>query len=516
MKMVGPVASGFGIQFEETAAAVGFLSDAGIQASSAGTGLRRIMTQLAQNADELGISVFDAAGNMRPLADIIEDIEKVGLSSARAMEIFGDRGGPAMQVLLSRGSEALREMTGELSNAGGTAQRIADQQMQGLNGALQRLRSAFEELQIAIANSGLLDMATNLINRVAELTQRIGSLNPNILRLGVLIAGAAAAIGPLLLIGGKMVAMFGASIAMIGKLTAAIAFLTSPIGLVIVAIAALSAAILYIWVNWSAIVERISDWSWWKNMLIDMIQFFLDQNPFEHIIKAYNYLLRRMGRNEIKSPFQGMIDSLEALKDDTQQYEHQFASMADTIKTATDKARESISGMLSTGEATGFATATESALDRVGLAFESAADRVQAAIAKMGITTVEGAQRIPHSLRDMARQADEIGQALQSTMTNAAVSFAESFGQMIASAGKGESSFNNLLGMVADFASQLGRIIVGIGVAMLQLRPERIFTNPAGAIAAGAALIALGAGLRSCITACTGGRSGGGSAAVLA
>jgi len=204
MKFVGPVAKGFGVQFEETAAAVGFLSDAGLQASSAGTGLRRILTTLSREADKLGIEAYDSSGNMRSLADMIEQIETVGLSSARAMEIFGDRGGPAMQVLLSRGSESLREMTDELNNAGGTAQEIAEKQMEGLNGALLELKSAFEELQLAIADSGLIDFATDAVRAITSITQRLGDLHPVAMQTGLVLGGIGAAAGPAIWMMGSM------------------------------------------------------------------------------------------------------------------------------------------------------------------------------------------------------------------------------------------------------------------------------------------------------------------------
>jgi len=224
MKMVGPVASGFGVQFEETAAAVGFLSDAGMQASMAGTGLRRILTTLSREADKLGVEVYDSSGRMRSLADIMTDLERTGLSSARAMEIFGDRGGPAMQVLLSRGSDALREMTGELQDAGGTAERIAKQQMEGLNGALKELQSAFEELQLAIADAGLIDFGTDAVRVLARITQAMGDLHPMVTRMGVVMGGFLAIVGPgIYLMGGFVRALGALTVATGAQTTAQIA-----------------------------------------------------------------------------------------------------------------------------------------------------------------------------------------------------------------------------------------------------------------------------------------------------
>src|SRR5690554_924794 len=283
-------------------------------------------------------------------------------------------------------SERVAEAQRVLGNAFG----VAEAEAQGSRGQIIQLKNAVGDLMEVIG--GIVSEAIlPFVQRMRELAERLQEVDKSTIALGVAIAGVAASIGPTLFI--------------IGKLTAAIAFLTSPIGMVIAAIAALSAAILYIWVNWSAIVERISDWSWWKNMLIDMIQFFLDQNPFEHIIKAYNFLLRKMGRDEIQSPFQGMIDSLETLKDDTQQYEHQFSSMADTIKTTTDKAKEYISGMLGGGSGGGISgeikqssRTVQAETSTIAESYEDMARRTMQSINQMHLVTQGGGEEIGSSL----------------------------------------------------------------------------------------------------------------------
>ena len=199
MKYVAPVAAGLGISVEETAAGIGMLSNAGIQASSAGTGMRQIFSTLVLKTDELGISVRDSAGNMRPMSDILDDLAAKGFTAEEAMSIFGQRGGPALMALLGQGGEAMRRFTDELENAGGTAERIADAQMQGLIGAKKELASAAEAVGIAIAESGLLEWATNLARGAANLLRQLADLDPAIVRIGTVVALAAAAVGPLLI-----------------------------------------------------------------------------------------------------------------------------------------------------------------------------------------------------------------------------------------------------------------------------------------------------------------------------
>lgn len=156
-KLVGPVAAGAGQGFEETAAALGLLGNAGLQGSIAGTTLRQTFAALldqtpevTRTLDALGISVTDSTGNLRPLVDIIRQLEQSGAGVTEIMQIFGVRAGPGMLALVRQGSGALEELTAQLENAGGTADEIAKIQLRGLTGAMTQMKSAAEGLSIAI------------------------------------------------------------------------------------------------------------------------------------------------------------------------------------------------------------------------------------------------------------------------------------------------------------------------------------------------------------------------------
>src|SRR5690606_15383817 len=120
-KYAGPVAKGAGVQFEEAAAAIGLMGNAGIQGSMAGTSLRGAITRLlnptaaiSKTIKRLGIQVTDASGNLLPLVDIVRQLEMSGATTADMMEIFGQRAGPAMAALVEQGSDALADMTQNL------------------------------------------------------------------------------------------------------------------------------------------------------------------------------------------------------------------------------------------------------------------------------------------------------------------------------------------------------------------------------------------------------------------
>ena len=241
MSYVAPIAASAGADFEETSAAIGLLGNAGIQGSRAGTSLARVMSILTMNSSKtagelqrLGVSALDSSGNLLPLNDIIRQLEDSGATTADIMSIFGQRAGPAMAALISQGSDALTELTGDLEASGGTAEEIADTQMEGLAGSMLRLKSAFEGAMIAIAESGVLDALTKIVESAAGALSKFTSIwerVPGPVKSSVLILGAfVAALGPVMWAGGKLISMLGSMMGAWSQLLTRITKVTRSIG----------------------------------------------------------------------------------------------------------------------------------------------------------------------------------------------------------------------------------------------------------------------------------------------
>lgn len=252
MKYAGPIASAAGIGFEESAAAIGLMGNAGIQASMAGTSLRgaigRILDPSAaasRKMSDLGLSFTDSEGKIRSFDEIIRQLEPHADDAGLFMELFGQRAGPAMAALVSQGADALVDLRTELEGSAGTAATIAEAQMQGFNGSMKRLASAFEAVQISIAESGLLDFATRLADGVTNLLTRVAEANPALLRIGTIVAGVAAAIGPLLVAAGAVSIAIGAILPVVAGLAVPLATLASVGAVVALAWEPLSAAFDY-------------------------------------------------------------------------------------------------------------------------------------------------------------------------------------------------------------------------------------------------------------------------------
>lgn len=155
LSFAAPFAAGAGIEIEEVAAAIGVMSDAGIQASRAGTGMVGVIRQLSKVTTEgervlarYGLSVEDVNIEARGLAPVLETLREANLNTADAIALFGSEAGAAAQVLVS-------DYKGAIEGATGEAERMANQMNQGLAPAFLGLASAAAESVLQIGDSGL-------------------------------------------------------------------------------------------------------------------------------------------------------------------------------------------------------------------------------------------------------------------------------------------------------------------------------------------------------------------------
>lgn len=233
-KYVGPIARGAGVQFEEAAAGIALLGNAGIQGSMAGTVLRGALSRLlnptaeiSRTLERLGVVTKDSSGNLLPLVEIIRRLEEAGAGAEEMMVLFGDRAGPGMTALVAQGSKALRDLTAQLRESGGTAQRVADAQMKGFAGGLEEFKSAVEGAWITLANSGPLKTAENTLRRLAlvvvDLTDQWSALAPETQQAVLQFTALAAAIGPGMFAAGKLVSVMGTLLGLMNPVALGIA-----------------------------------------------------------------------------------------------------------------------------------------------------------------------------------------------------------------------------------------------------------------------------------------------------
>lgn len=232
MKYAGPIAGALGIEFEQTAAAIGIMSNAGIKGSQAGTALRGALTRLSNPTDKaadamkaLKINAFDAQGKMKPLSQFIPELQSAleGLTekekTAALATIFGQNALSGMMALVESSPEELGALAGSLENCDGAAKNMADRINSGMPGAIEELHGAVETAAIKIAKAGEGPL-TDFLGKITELINKFNSLSPEMQQNIVKWVGIAAVAGPLIMIFGKLMqglAPIGGLIMTMGK-----------------------------------------------------------------------------------------------------------------------------------------------------------------------------------------------------------------------------------------------------------------------------------------------------------
>ena len=269
MKYIAPVANAMGISLEETAAAIGILSDAGIKGSQAGTSLRGALSRLAKPTEaaatameKYGMSFYDAQGNMLSLAGIVGQLEQgmAGLTQEQRNQalitIFGQEALSGILTLMERGSGNLKDLATEFENVSGSAQEMAEIMMDNTAGAIEELGGALETAAINIQQI-LAPMVTNVVQWITDLINVFNQMDDGTQTMIVTILSLVAAFGPFLLVLGKIVSFFGGIVTSIqgasgafGALKAVIAVVTGGFGPILVMIAAVVAAVVALKVAW--------------------------------------------------------------------------------------------------------------------------------------------------------------------------------------------------------------------------------------------------------------------------
>lgn len=148
----------------ELSVALGLLADNGIKGSEGGTALRNIILSLSAPTDKasealkaLGVEVFDEQGNMRDLESVFTDLNaslstmSQGEQTQVLNKIFNKVDLKSANALLGTSAERWDEVTTEINNATGAAQKMADTQLDNLNGNITIFKSALEGVQIEIS-----------------------------------------------------------------------------------------------------------------------------------------------------------------------------------------------------------------------------------------------------------------------------------------------------------------------------------------------------------------------------
>lgn len=149
----------------ELSTALGILADNGIKGAEGGTALRNIILSLSAPTDKaaasleaMGVAVYDAEGNMRPLNDTFSDLEAAlstmtqGEQTNVLNDIFNKVDLKSVNALLANTGERFDELSGYINEASGAAEAMAATQLDNLTGDITLMKSALEGAQILLSD----------------------------------------------------------------------------------------------------------------------------------------------------------------------------------------------------------------------------------------------------------------------------------------------------------------------------------------------------------------------------
>lgn len=181
---IGSTAAGMGIPLEDVNTALGILSTRGIAGSEAGTAVKSMLTNMmtapkaAEALDELGVSLYDVTGTMRPLEEIIGDLEgaMAGMTDEQRTQttvaLASSYGQKALNALLAEGATGWADMETAIAGAA-TIQETAAARTNTLAGAQEALSGVMETFRIKIGTA-LIPVLTTLADIGASLLEKYG------------------------------------------------------------------------------------------------------------------------------------------------------------------------------------------------------------------------------------------------------------------------------------------------------------------------------------------------------
>lgn len=221
MNYVGPISHSLGYSLTDTAAAVGLLSNRGIEGQKAGTGLRGMLTSLlkpsksaAEAMAAVGLKIEDNNGNMKTLPTLLDDINDKTKKMTRTQKnsfltmIFGREPLSAVNTLLEAGGDSLRKYSKGADEANGYTKQVADNMRKAGKFGVDQFKASLEVLEQNVgqklmpALTPIIEWANKMIDKFNDLS---GEQQQNIIKW----AGIIAATGPVLMIGEKLVSMTG-------------------------------------------------------------------------------------------------------------------------------------------------------------------------------------------------------------------------------------------------------------------------------------------------------------------
>ena len=241
MSYVGATAHQAHFTLSETASALGILSNNGVEADKAGTGLRKVIISLNTAIKNIGTKkdvlgalgikeneIVASNGSLKSLSTIMEVLNQhtKDMSATKKAAVFNSLFGTTGQqagIILAQNSKQLAELNDQVDKAEkkNYVGSLSEKNLKSAQNQLKVLQQNVENLGMTLAQK-VLPSVQPIIKDLTDAVNWFGKLNPqvqqNIVKWGLL----AAAMGPVLSIGGRLTTGLGklgtSSVGLIAKI----------------------------------------------------------------------------------------------------------------------------------------------------------------------------------------------------------------------------------------------------------------------------------------------------------
>ena len=184
LSKAAPLAAAAGIDIEDVSAAIGVLSNNGLQADVAATGLGGIIRQLTNLTPKAtavlksyGLSAADVSIESNGLSSVLAKLGGVTISAGDAIKVFGSEAAAAGLILGSSG-EQFDKLTASLDEAEGSSKRMSGTLSSELSGSFKSLASAAEEAVLQVGDAGLSSALDSTVDGMTALISSFTGMLP--------------------------------------------------------------------------------------------------------------------------------------------------------------------------------------------------------------------------------------------------------------------------------------------------------------------------------------------------
>lgn len=371
-----------GVNMTDASAAIGLITNTGMSAAQASQDLNHAMLKMAAPSEKsagemqrLGLSFTDAAGNMKPFKQILEEVaEKTKNMSqsdktASLKNLFDTSGMQAINPLLDAvmnktddatksweaATNSLNGVSGSQADAAKFLADAANEMQQNMGSKIEQVGGNWEALtNTAMAakggvSSSLLDMTNNALSWAAGSDSAVAQWTRSFI-------GLSPVIGPIMTtVGTAMMNVNNIAKGLGGAFNGLKAVMSNPFALAVIAIAALVAGLVYAYqhsekfrnvVNKAVdtVVKKFNELKAKAQPAIDAIkQAFskFDIAAFAPLIATTGTLMASLGmfnKFKLKNPFSGLKFTMPKLN-------NPFSGLANMAKSASETVKGAFSGI---------------------------------------------------------------------------------------------------------------------------------------------------------------------------